>query len=168
MQRIDQLYAGGGRAGYLLYADGRRFSLELERDESLASPHFSTAGLGQRLAGGRRRRCLYRGTVDGSPQSLAVFSLCGGLDGFFAVKHAHYTVRPLSRAAENGIYGDRSEPVLHVFSKERFSFQTVPPPRESCGTPGQRSNATSADPSPVPASGRRSRRSVSKRSKAVG
>ncbi|XP_069060180.1 A disintegrin and metalloproteinase with thrombospondin motifs 5 [Pleurodeles waltl] len=162
VQRIDQLYAGGGRAGYLLYADGRRFSLELERDESLASPHFSTASLGQRLAPGRRGRCLYRGTVDGSPQSLAVFSLCGGLDGFFAVKHSHYTVRPLSRAADNGVYGDRSGPVLHVFSKERFSFQTVPPPRESCGTPGQRSNASTAAPLPLAVTRSRSRRSVSK------
>ena len=75
VRRLDPTYAGGGRAGFVLYAGGRRFLLDLERDEAPGAPR-----------NGGPPRCYYRGTVDGSPRSLAVFNLCGGLDGFFAVR----------------------------------------------------------------------------------
>ncbi|XP_074853397.1 A disintegrin and metalloproteinase with thrombospondin motifs 5 [Carettochelys insculpta] len=158
VQSIDQLYSGGGRAGYLLYAAGSRFLLDLERDELL----------GPRAPGRRgAARCYYRGTVDGSPQSLAVFNLCGGLEGYFAVHHARYAVRPLRRApgpAPQQLYGPGSPPLPHLFRKDHFSFQTLPP-RPSCETRGP---GLSAPPRPAPglsapapappAAGRRSRR----------
>ncbi|KAG8450275.1 hypothetical protein GDO86_002796 [Hymenochirus boettgeri] len=140
VQNIDQIYAGGGKVGYILYADGKKFILDLERDDMLLSPHFSTKYLG-RLHHQHRfhRHCFYRGTVDSSPQSLAVFNLCGGLDGYFAVKHAHYTIKPLikGKAGEGQVYSDGSERVLHAFIKDRFSFETVQS-RASCETHGIR------------------------------
>lgn len=138
VRRLDPTYAGGGRAGYVLYAGGQRFLLDLERDGP---------------------RCHYRGTVDGSPRSLAVFNLCGGLDGFFAVGRSRYTVRPARRAphaeAAARIYGEGPARAPHVFRRESFSFETVPA-RASCET---------RDPA-RPAGGderrRRRRRSVSR------
>ncbi|XP_021405833.2 A disintegrin and metalloproteinase with thrombospondin motifs 5 [Lonchura striata] len=138
VRRLDPTYAGGGRAGYVLYAGGQRFLLDLERDGP---------------------RCHYRGTVDGSPRSLAVFNLCGGLDGFFAVGRSRYTVRPARRAprgeAAARIYGEGPARAPHVFRRESFSFETVPA-RTSCET---------RDPA-RPAGGdgrrRRRRRSVSR------
>lgn len=136
---IDQLYSGGGKVGYLVYAGGRRFLLDLERDDTVgAAGGILTAG-GPSASPSHRGRCFYRGTVDGSPRSLAVFDLCGGLDGFFAVKHARYTLKPLLRGswteAEAGrVYGDGSSRTLHVYSREGFSFETLPP-RASCETP---------------------------------
>lgn len=122
VRRLDPTYAGGGRAGYVLYAGGRRFLLDLERDEAL----------GPRV--GAPARCSYRGTVDGSPRSLAVFNLCGGLDGYFAVGRARYTVRPARRGGEAaGIYGEGPARVPHLFRRDRFSFQALPA-RHSCGT----------------------------------
>lgn len=138
VQNIDQIYAGGGKVGYILYADGKKFILDLERDDMLLSPHFSTKYLGRLHPQHRlHRHCFYRGTVDSSPQSLAVFNLCGGLDGYFAVKHAHYTIKPLIKgtAGVGQVYRDGSERVLHVFIKDRFSFETVPS-RASCETRG--------------------------------
>ncbi|XP_075710637.1 A disintegrin and metalloproteinase with thrombospondin motifs 5 [Rhinoderma darwinii] len=138
VQNIDQIYAGGGKVGYILYADGKKFILDLERDDLLLSPHFSTKYLGRLHPQHRfHRHCFYRGTVDSSPQSLAVFNLCGGLDGYFAVKHAHYTIKPLikGKAGVGQVYRDGSERVLHVFIKDRFSFETIPS-RASCETRG--------------------------------
>ncbi|XP_033623945.1 A disintegrin and metalloproteinase with thrombospondin motifs 5, partial [Fukomys damarensis] len=97
VQNIDQLYSGGGKVGYLVYAGGRRFLLDLERDSSVGAAGFMPAGGGLSAPGRHRGHCFYRGTVDGSPRSLAVFDLCGGLHGFFAVKHARYTIKPLLR-----------------------------------------------------------------------
>uniref|UniRef100_A0A8C8SQ39 A disintegrin and metalloproteinase with thrombospondin motifs 5 n=1 Tax=Pelusios castaneus TaxID=367368 RepID=A0A8C8SQ39_9SAUR len=128
---IDQIYAGGGKAGYLLYAGGSRFLLDLERDE-LVGPQAPLHPRGW-------SHCYYRGTVDGSAQSLAVFNLCGGLDGYFAVKHARYTIKPWLRAKEAGppppLYGPGSARLPHLFRKEHFSFQTLPS-RPSCETRG--------------------------------
>lgn len=122
VQRLDPTYAGGGRAGYVLYAGGRRFLLDLERDEALGARDGTPA------------RCSYRGTVDGSPRSLAVFNLCGGLDGYFAVGRARYTVKPARRGGEAaGIYGESPARVPHLFRRDRFSFQALPA-RHSCGT----------------------------------
>ncbi|XP_063812459.1 A disintegrin and metalloproteinase with thrombospondin motifs 5 [Pseudophryne corroboree] len=138
VQNIDQIYAGGGKVGYILYADGKKFILDLERDDLLLSPHFSTKYLGRVHPQHRfHKHCFYRGTVDSSPQSLAVFNLCGGLDGYFAVKHAHYTIKPLikGKAGLGQVYRDGSERVLHVFIKDRFSFETVQS-RASCETRG--------------------------------
>lgn len=139
VQNIDQIYAAGGKVGYILYADGKKFILDLERDDLLLSPHFSTRYLGRLHPQHRfHKHCFYRGTVDNSPQSLAVFNLCGGLDGFFAVKHAHYTIKPLikGQAGVGQVYRDASERVLHVFIKDRFSFEMVPS-RASCETHGK-------------------------------
>ncbi|MGH0123955.1 UNVERIFIED_CONTAM: hypothetical protein FKN15_009467 [Acipenser sinensis] len=105
--------------------------------------HFSTkyvgALQGDAHLGSLHKECFYRGTVDSNPESLALFNLCGGVEGFFAVKHARYTIKPLIRAKgrENEVYGaegdlDRG---LHYYTRERFRFEAVPM-RESCGTPG--------------------------------
>lgn len=138
VQNIDQLYSGGGKVGYLVYAGGRRFMLDLERDDTVgAAGGILTAGGGLSASSGHPGHCFYRGTVDGSPRSLAVFDLCGGLDGFFAVKHARYTLKPLLRgswAESERIYGDGSSRVLHVYTREGFSFEALPP-RASCETP---------------------------------
>ncbi|XP_057552090.1 A disintegrin and metalloproteinase with thrombospondin motifs 5 isoform X2 [Hippopotamus amphibius kiboko] len=142
VQNVDQLYSGGGKVGYLVYAGGRRFLLDLERDGSVGASGFVPAGGGPNATRRHRGHCFYRGTVDGSPRSLAVFDLCGGLDGFFAVKHARYTLKPLLRGpwaeaeAEAGrVYGDGSARILHVYIREGFSFEALPP-RTSCETPG--------------------------------
>ncbi|XP_076208596.1 A disintegrin and metalloproteinase with thrombospondin motifs 5 [Aptenodytes patagonicus] len=127
VQRLDPTYAGGGKAGYVLYAGGQRFLLDLERDEAV--------GARAPRAGGPPR-CYYRGTVDGSPRSLAVFNLCGGLDGFFAVGRSRYTVRPARRGGEAAgprIYGEGPARAPHLFRRDRFSFETVPA-RTSCET----------------------------------
>uniref|UniRef100_A0A674K5A4 A disintegrin and metalloproteinase with thrombospondin motifs 5 n=1 Tax=Terrapene triunguis TaxID=2587831 RepID=A0A674K5A4_9SAUR len=131
VQNIDQIYSGGGKVGYLLYAGGSRFLLDLERDE-LVGPQAPV----QHPRGWAH--CYYRGTVDGSPQSLAVLNLCGGLDGYFAVKHARYTVKPLLRAKgadPRRVYGPGSALIPHLFRKDHFSFETVPS-RPSCETRG--------------------------------
>ncbi|XP_006128894.1 A disintegrin and metalloproteinase with thrombospondin motifs 5 isoform X1 [Pelodiscus sinensis] len=185
VQNIDQIYSGGGKVGYLLYAGGSRFLLDLERDE-LVGPQAPWHHGGRQHPRQAWSRCYYRGTVDASPQSLAVFNLCGGLDGYFAVKHARYTVKPLHRApgaAPQPIYGSGSARLPHLFRRDHFSFQTVPP-RPSCETRGsapalplegdggpqggqQRPAAPSqlaprAALAPPGRGGRRSRRSISK------
>ncbi|XP_078214528.1 A disintegrin and metalloproteinase with thrombospondin motifs 5 isoform X2 [Callithrix jacchus] len=138
VQNIDQLYSGGGKVGYLVYAGGRRFLLDLERDGSVGTAGFVPEGGGTSEPWRHRSHCFYRGTVDGSPRSLAVFDLCGGLDGFFAVKHARYILKPLLRgpwAEETGrVYGDGSTRILHVYTREGFSFEALPQ-RASCETP---------------------------------
>ncbi|KAL8190615.1 UNVERIFIED_CONTAM: hypothetical protein K2H54_056407 [Gekko kuhli] len=130
VESVDQTYFGGGKVGYILYAEGKRFLLDLEKDALLGSAEQLLQGKGH---------CYYRGMVDGSPQSLALFNLCGGLDGYFAVKHARYTVKPLFRSEEEParekIYGDESTQVLHLFFRDHFSFQTLPS-RPSCETRG--------------------------------
>nr|XP_056714372.1 A disintegrin and metalloproteinase with thrombospondin motifs 5 [Euleptes europaea] len=129
---VDRTYSGGGKVGYVLYAGGERFLLDLEKDPLL--------GPAQQLPRGRGH-CYYRGTVNGSPRSLAAFDLCGGLDGYFALKRARYTVKPLlwgegrEEPARERIYGDESAQVLHFFFRDHFSFETVPS-RPSCETHG--------------------------------
>ncbi|KAK1169688.1 A disintegrin and metalloproteinase with thrombospondin motifs 5-like [Acipenser oxyrinchus oxyrinchus] len=143
VQNIDQIYSGDGKIGYILYADGKKFFLDMERDESILSHHFSTkyvgALQGDAHLGSLHKECFYRGTVDSNPESLALFNLCGGLDGFFAVKHARYTIKPLIRAKgrENEVYGAEGDldQGLHYYTRERFRFEAVPM-RESCGTQG--------------------------------
>lgn len=151
VQSIDQIYSGGGKVGYLLYVGGRRFLLDLERDGSVGAAGFVPRGGGPRATRRHRGHCLYRGTVDGSPRSLAVFDLCGGLDGFFAVKHARYTLKPLLRgpwteAKPWRLYGDGSARILHVYTREGFSFEALPP-RTSCETPTSYSG--SREPTPL-------------------
>ncbi|XP_041114857.1 A disintegrin and metalloproteinase with thrombospondin motifs 5 [Polyodon spathula] len=143
VQNIDQIYSGDGKIGYILYADGKKFLLDMERDESILSHHFNTmyvvALQGDAHLGALHKECFYRGTVDSNPESLALFNLCGGLEGFFAVKHARYTIKPLIRAKgrENEVYGAEGhlERGLHYYTRERFHFEAVPM-RESCGTQG--------------------------------
>ncbi|XP_075871928.1 A disintegrin and metalloproteinase with thrombospondin motifs 5 isoform X2 [Nelusetta ayraudi] len=156
VRTIDRIYHGGGKAGYLLYLDGRRFQLDLERDEAALS-HLSSDGyvlvmLGQSGAEQQQRQqqqqqqqqqqreCVYRGTVDSQPESLAVFNLCGGgLEGFFAVSHARYAVTPIVRARGHerdarALQDRDAESALHVFTREGFSFEAESDGRESCGT----------------------------------
>uniref|UniRef100_A0A8C6UQL6 Peptidase M12B domain-containing protein n=1 Tax=Neogobius melanostomus TaxID=47308 RepID=A0A8C6UQL6_9GOBI len=111
VRTIDRIYHGGGKVGYLLYLDGARFQLDMERDELLLSPHFSPqyvlAAVGE-LAASVPRECVYRGTVDSSPESLA------------------HDMRALQ---------DRdAESALHVFTRESFSFEAAVDARDSCGT----------------------------------
>lgn len=139
VRNIDRIYSAGGKVGYLVYAGGRRFLLDLERDGAVGAAGLVPSGGGPSAPARPRDRCFYRGTVDGSPRSLAVFDLCGGLRGFFAVKHARYTLKPLLRGpraeAEAGrVYGDGSTRVLHAYTREGFSFEALAP-RASCETP---------------------------------
>ncbi|XP_045074221.1 A disintegrin and metalloproteinase with thrombospondin motifs 5-like, partial [Coregonus clupeaformis] len=148
MQNVDRIYHGGGKVGYLLYMDGRRFQLDMERDESILSHHFSPKYVMNLMGAGEgaaplNRECVYRGTVDSNPESLAVFSLCGGgLEGFFALKHARYTITPLIRTKghdndERSLQDKAAESALHYFTRESFSFEAMPV-SESCGTKGGR------------------------------
>ncbi|XP_072369255.1 A disintegrin and metalloproteinase with thrombospondin motifs 5 [Scyliorhinus torazame] len=133
---VDRIYSGDGKVGYILYADGKRFLLDLERDEAVTSSHLGAAlQLAPLAAGdGPSGHCYYRGTVDSQPESLAVFNLCGGLDGFFAVGRSRYTVSPLLRpgARHRQLFG--GDAVLHRFSRDRFTFRTLAQPSR-CETP---------------------------------
>lgn len=143
VRTIDRIYHGGGKVGYLLYLDGSRFQLDMERDESVLSHHFSPqyvlAMMGESSAN-LQRECVYRGTVDSNPESLAVFNLCGGaLEGFFAVNHARYTITPIIRAKGHehdvrALQDKDAESALHVFTRESFSFEATSEGLESCGT----------------------------------
>ncbi|GLD67404.1 A disintegrin and metalloproteinase with thrombospondin motifs 5 [Lates japonicus] len=143
VRTVDRIYHGGGKVGYLVYLDGSRFQLDMERDESVLSHHFSPqyvlAMMGDSHAP-LQRECVYRGTVDSNPESLAVFNLCGGgLEGFFAVNHARYTITPIIRAKGHehdvrALQDKDAESALHVFTRESFSFEAMREGRESCGT----------------------------------
>uniref|UniRef100_A0A8C2JBF1 ADAM metallopeptidase with thrombospondin type 1 motif 5 n=1 Tax=Cyprinus carpio TaxID=7962 RepID=A0A8C2JBF1_CYPCA len=135
VRTVDRIYHGGGKAGYLLYMDEQRFQLDMERDESILSHHF---GLNVDALP-HRRECVYRGTVNSNAESLAVFNLCGGgLNGFFAVDQARYTITPLIRSQghENDLHivedADATR-ALHYYTRESFSFEAIPA-RHSCGT----------------------------------
>ncbi|XP_037829789.1 A disintegrin and metalloproteinase with thrombospondin motifs 5 [Kryptolebias marmoratus] len=137
VRTIDRIYHGGGKVGYLVYLDGRRFQLDMERDESALardlSPRYAPAGTGP-------RECAYRGTVDSNPESLAVLNLCGGgLEGFFAVNRSRYTITPIVRAKGHehdarALHDKDADGALHAFTRERFSFEAPGDGRESCGT----------------------------------
>uniref|UniRef100_A0A3Q3SYD4 ADAM metallopeptidase with thrombospondin type 1 motif 5 n=1 Tax=Mastacembelus armatus TaxID=205130 RepID=A0A3Q3SYD4_9TELE len=143
VRTIDRIYHGGGKVGYLVYLDGSRFQLDMERDESVLSHHFSPqyvlAMMGESYAP-LQQECVFRGTVDSMPESLAVFSLCGGgLEGFFAVKNTRYTITPIIRAKGHkhdvrALQDKDAESALHVFTRESFSFEAMHEGRESCGT----------------------------------
>lgn len=143
VRTIDRIYHGGGKVGYLLYLDGSRFLLDMERDESVLSHHFSPqyvfAMMGESPAP-LQRECAYRGTVDSNPESLAVFNLCGGgLHGFFAVNHSRYSITPVVRAKGHEhdvrtLQDKEAERALHAFTRETFSFEATRGGRESCGT----------------------------------
>ncbi|XP_016312362.1 A disintegrin and metalloproteinase with thrombospondin motifs 5 [Sinocyclocheilus anshuiensis] len=135
VRTVDRIYHGGGKAGYLLYMDEQRFQLDMERDDSILSHHF---GLNVDALP-PRRECVYRGSVNSNAESLAVFNLCGGgLNGFFAVDHARYTITPLIRAKghENDVHivedADATR-ALHYYTRESFSFEAMTA-RHSCGT----------------------------------
>lgn len=136
VRTVDRIYHGGGKVGYLVYLDGSRFQLDMERDESVQSV---LATMGDSYAP-PQQECVYRGTVDSNPESLAVFNLCGGgLEGFFAVNHARYTVTPIVRAKGHEhdvrVLQDKdADSALHVFTRESFSFEAMQDGRESCGT----------------------------------
>lgn len=143
VRTIDRIYHGGGKAGYLVYLNESRFQLDMERDESVLSHHFSPqyvlAMMGQSPAP-LQRECVYRGTVNSNPESLAVFNLCGGgLEGFFAVDNARYTITPIIRAKGHErdvrVLQDKdAESALHAFTRESFSFEAMSEGRQSCGT----------------------------------
>ncbi|KAM3857225.1 A disintegrin and metalloproteinase with thrombospondin motifs 5 [Diretmus argenteus] len=143
VRTIDRIYHGGGKVGYLVYLDGTRFQLDMERDESVLSHHFSPqyvlAMMGESPAP-LHRECVYRGTVDSNRESLAVFNLCGGgLEGFFAVEHARYTITPIVRAKGHeqdvrALRDQDAESARHLFTRESFRFEAMHEGRESCGT----------------------------------
>uniref|UniRef100_A0A8C4YZV4 ADAM metallopeptidase with thrombospondin type 1 motif 5 n=1 Tax=Gadus morhua TaxID=8049 RepID=A0A8C4YZV4_GADMO len=172
VRTVDRIYHGGGKVGYLLYLDGTRFQLDMERDESVVSRHFDkqytlammgAEGGGDATTTPLHRECFYRGTVDSQPESLAVFNLCGGgLEGSFALKHARYTVTPFVRA--KGHEGDLralqdkdAESALHLYTRESFSFEAMPAARESCGTRERRGTSTSRRRPKGPGTGKRGR-----------
>lgn len=147
VRTIDRIYHGGGKVGYLLYLDGSRFLLDMERDESVLSHHFSPQYVFAMMAESPaplQRECVYRGTVDSNPESLAVFNLCGGgLQGFFAVNHSRYTITPIIRAKGHKhdvrtLHDRDAESTLHAFTRKRFNFEAMREGRESCGTRDRR------------------------------
>ncbi|XP_062906349.1 A disintegrin and metalloproteinase with thrombospondin motifs 5 [Mobula hypostoma] len=170
VQAVDRIYAGDGKLGYMLYADGKRFLLDLQRDEAVTSPRFGASIVGGlELDDGTSGRCYYRGTVDNNPVSLAVFNVCGALDGFFALGKSRYTISPLGDIGPRGhrAFGDGSEPVLHVFTKDAFRFQTLAQPnrcesRDKDGQPAKRKHPNSSDSPGEPKQPGRSKRSVSR------
>ncbi|XP_060923029.1 A disintegrin and metalloproteinase with thrombospondin motifs 5 [Limanda limanda] len=137
VRTVDRIYHGGGKVGYLLYLDGRRFQLDLERDQDLDLDL-------ERDQGGEGGECAYRGTVDSRPESLAVMRLCGGgLEGFFALEHARYTITPIVRARGHehdarALQDAHAESALHAFTRESFRFEAAREGRESCGTRDRR------------------------------
>lgn len=143
VRTIDRIYHGGGKVGYLVYLDGSRFQLDMERDESMLSHHFgpqSVLALMGQSATPLQRECAYRGTVNSNPESLAVLNLCGGaLEGFFAVNNSRYAITPIIRAKGHehdvrALQDKDAESTLHVFTRESFSFEALSEGRESCGT----------------------------------
>ncbi|XP_051993623.1 A disintegrin and metalloproteinase with thrombospondin motifs 5 [Xyrauchen texanus] len=136
---VDRIYYGGGKAGYLVYMDEMRFQLDMERDKSILSRRVSSKVLERDDAPPLHRDCIYRGTVNSNAESLAVFNLCGGgLEGFFAVDHARYTITPLIRAREHEndkhiVEDADATRALHYYTSESFSFEAMPS-RHSCGT----------------------------------
>ncbi|XP_034031127.1 A disintegrin and metalloproteinase with thrombospondin motifs 5 [Thalassophryne amazonica] len=153
VRTVDRIYHGGGRVGYLLYLDGSRFQLDMERDESVLSHHFSPQYVRAMMGDSRaplQRECAYRGTVDSNPESLAVFNLCGGgLEGFFAVNRTRYTITPIIRAKGHehdvrALQDKDAESALHVFTRGSFSFEAMREGRESCGTRDGRRGRTDA------------------------
>ncbi|XP_049608879.1 A disintegrin and metalloproteinase with thrombospondin motifs 5 isoform X1 [Syngnathus scovelli] len=143
VRTIDRIYNGGGKVGYLIYLDGSRFQLDMERDGTVMSHHFSPQYVLAMMGGSSeslQRDCVYRGTVNTNPESLAVFNLCGGgLEGFFAVHGVRYAVTPIVRAKghENdarALQDKDAEHALHVFTRESFKFEAARDGRESCGT----------------------------------
>eukprot|EP00061_Rhincodon_typus_P010023 g33975.t1 len=161
VQKVDRIYAGDGKVGYLVYADGERFLLDLERDETLGSPAPGSPALSP-LGQAPSPRCLYRGTVNSEPESLAAFNLCGALRGLFAVGRSRYTVSPLSGSGSTGLlpFGGAADQVPHLFTRDRFSFQSPSAEASRCeirspaGQPAARI--------PQTRSSGRSRRSVSR------
>ncbi|KAM9328032.1 A disintegrin and metalloproteinase with thrombospondin motifs 5 [Pholidichthys leucotaenia] len=147
VRTVDRIYHGGGKVGYLVYLDGSRFQLDMERDESVlshhSSPQYVLAMMGQSRAH-FQRECVYRGTVNSNPESLALFNICGGgLEGFFAVNRARYTITPLVRAKGHehdtrALQDKDAENALHVFTRESFSFEELSEGHESCGTRDRR------------------------------
>ncbi|XP_057686077.1 A disintegrin and metalloproteinase with thrombospondin motifs 5 [Corythoichthys intestinalis] len=147
VRTIDRIYNGGGKAGYLVYLDGTRFQLDMERDGSLLSHRSGSESVLAAIGAGSgflQRDCVYRGTVDTEPESLAVFNLCGGgLEGFFAVRGVRYSITPIVRAKgrerdARTLQDQDAEHALHVFTRERFSFEAQRDFGESCGTPERR------------------------------
>ncbi|KAF7689686.1 A disintegrin and metalloproteinase with thrombospondin motifs 5 isoform X1 [Silurus meridionalis] len=136
VRSIDRLYHAGGRVGYLVYLDDQRFQIDLERDESVTSPDFGAPSSATvRGAGTMRRGCLYRGTVNANPESLAVFNTCkGGLNGVFAVNRDRYRIRPVAHGAEHKNDAERAP---HYYKRESFRFEAVTE-HESCGTRDRR------------------------------
>lgn len=143
VRTIDRIYHGGGKVGYLVYLDGSRFQLDMERDESVLSHHFGPQYVPDMMVGSTaplERDCVYRGTVDSNSESLAVFNLCGGgLHGFFAVSHVRYTIVPIIRAKGHehdtrALHDKDAESALHAFTREGFTFEAMRDGRESCGT----------------------------------
>uniref|UniRef100_A0A8C9TJB4 ADAM metallopeptidase with thrombospondin type 1 motif 5 n=1 Tax=Scleropages formosus TaxID=113540 RepID=A0A8C9TJB4_SCLFO len=143
VRAVDRIYHGDGKVGYLLYLDGRKFQLDMERDEAalLRLSRHSSSEYAALLRGARTTHghCVYRGTVDSDPASLALFDVCGGaLEGFFAVVGARYAVRPLVRArgreSELHAAGDAAlDSALLYYTRDRFSFEEVPE-SGGCGT----------------------------------
>uniref|UniRef100_A0A8C7YYI8 ADAM metallopeptidase with thrombospondin type 1 motif 5 n=1 Tax=Oryzias sinensis TaxID=183150 RepID=A0A8C7YYI8_9TELE len=171
VRTIDRIYHGGGKVGYLVYLDGRRFQLDMERDESVLSDHFSPqyvmALMGQSSAPSQRE-CAYRGTVNSEPESLAVLNLCGGgLEGFFAVNQSRYTITPIIRARGHehdvrALQDKDAESALHVFTRESFRFEAANDGRESCGTRDRARRGRKRKPHREDEGGARRRRSVSR------
>lgn len=87
---------------------GRRFLLDLEGRFTFENASLVPAGGGPN-ATRRHGATASLSVVDGSSRSLAVFDLCGGLDGFFAVKH--FALHPAAAAARSlGRGGGRAHP----------------------------------------------------------
>ncbi|XP_069421750.1 A disintegrin and metalloproteinase with thrombospondin motifs 8 isoform X1 [Ovis canadensis] len=93
-----RLQSIAGEVALHLSAFGRDLELRLEPDDSFLAPEFKIARLGgSRGAAGRERElrgCIFSGTVNRDPASLAAVSLCRGLSGTFLLEGQEFTIKP--------------------------------------------------------------------------
>ncbi|KAI4529958.1 hypothetical protein MG293_019814 [Ovis ammon polii] len=93
-----RLQSIAGEVALHLSAFGRDLELRLEPDDSFLAPEFKIARLGgsSGAAGSERelRGCIFSGTVNRDPASLAAVSLCRGLSGTFLLEGQEFTIKP--------------------------------------------------------------------------
>jgi len=93
-----RLQSIAGEVALHLSAFGRDLELRLEPDDSFLAPEFKIARLGgSGGAAGRERElrgCIFSGTVNRDPESLAAVSLCRGLSGTFLLEGQEFTIKP--------------------------------------------------------------------------
>ncbi|KAL4640693.1 A disintegrin and metalloproteinase with thrombospondin motifs 20-like [Arapaima gigas] len=118
------------RAHYTVDAFGRRFHLNLTADSGFIAPSYAVTHLGaeERNAGGSEsrdtalRHCFFRGHVNNSSASAAVFSLCAGLTGMFRTQSNDYFLEPLMAGDGSEQEDAHKKPhLVYRFKRQRVS-----------------------------------------------